>query len=204
MKTKTKIFIAIGVFFVCLLIAWAWCELSGSEYYNYKGYVVDIAEENGDTVIVTLYGNTESRFTIKWYTREKYKKDNKEIEVGDIVRLTTTRYSDANIKKMSVEHGYSTTGKLVYINELPDRPFILATDPTTKIKYLFDIIMLCGGDPFKNIEMGDTVKLYHSYPINSYTIAAQGEAVEGVLNDTSGLNEEDIDFIESKGYTVKK
>lgn len=64
--------------------------------------------------------------------------------------------------------------------------------------------MLCDGDPFENIKTGDTVKLYHPYPINSSTITAQGEAIEAVLNGISGLTKEDIDFIESKGYTVKK
>ena len=79
MKTSKKIMIGIGVFLLLLLITWGICETAGSDYYNYKGYVVDIVEENGDTVIVTLSGNVESRFTLKWYSREKYKKETKDI-----------------------------------------------------------------------------------------------------------------------------
>ena len=64
--------------------------------------------------------------------------------------------------------------------------------------------MLCDGDPFENIKIGDTVKLYHPYPINSSTITVQREAIEAVFDSISKvLTEEDIKFIESKGYTVK-
>ena len=140
MNTSKKILIGVGVFLLLLLITWGICETAGSNYYNYKGYVVDIVEENGDTVIVTLSGNVESRFTLKWYSREKYKKETKDIEIGDLVMLSTTQYSNANIKKISIDYGYSTEGKLVYINELPDTPFILAVEPTTQMKYLISIV----------------------------------------------------------------
>ena len=43
--------IGVGAFLLLLLITWGICETAGSDYYNYKGYVVDIVEENGDTVI---------------------------------------------------------------------------------------------------------------------------------------------------------
>ena len=203
MTTIKKIMIGAGVFLLLLLITWGICETAGSEYYNYKGYVVDIVEENGETIIVTLSGNVESRFSLKWYSREKYKKDIKDIEIGDLVMLSTTNFSDTNIKKISVDYGYSTEGKLVYINELPDTPFILATESTTKMKYLISIVP-SDTNLFDGVEMGEAIRIYHTYPITAQTITVLSDAQAFTSNDTSkGLTEEEVKFIEEKGYTVK-
>lgn len=204
MKTSKKIMIGVGVFLLLLLITWGICETAGSDYYNYKGYVVDIVEENDDIVIVTLSGNVESRFTLKWYSREKYKKDTQEIEIGDLVMLSTTYFSDTNIKKISVDSGYSTEGKFVYINELPDTPFILATEPTTKMKYLISIVP-SDTNLFDGVEMGETIRIYHTYPITAQTITILSDAQAFATNGESGeLTTEDRLFIESKGYTVRE
>ena len=203
MTTIKKIMIGAGVFLLLLLITWGISETAGSDYYNYKGYVIDIVEENGDTVIVTLSGNVESRFSLKWYSREKYKKDTKDIEIGDLVMLSTTHFSDTNIKKISVDYGYSTEGKLVYINELPDTPFILATESTTKMKYLISIVP-SDTNLFDSVEMGEAIRIYHTYPITAQTITVLSDAQAFTSNDTSkGLTEEEVKFIEEKGYTVK-
>ena len=203
MKTIKKIMIGVGVFLLLLLITWGICETAGSDYYNYKGYVVDVIEENGDTVLVTVSGNVESRFSLKWYSREKYKKDTKDIEIGDLVMLSTTHFSDTNIKKISVDYGYSTEGKLVYINELPDTPFILATESTTKMKYLISIVP-SDTNLFDGVEMGEAIRIYHTYPITAQTITVLSDAQAFTSNDTSkGLTEEEVKFIEEKGYTVK-
>ena len=203
MKTSKKILIGVGVFLLLLLITWGICETSGSNYYNYKGYVVDIIDENGETIIVTLSGNVESRFSLKWYSREKYKKDTKDIEIGDLVMLSTTHFSDTNIKKISVDYGYSTEGKLVYINELPDTPFILATESTTKMKYLISIVP-SDTNLFDGVEMGESIRIYHTYPINAQTITVLSDAQAFTFSDTNeGLTEEEVKFIEEKGYTVK-
>ena len=203
MTTIKKIMIGAGVFLLLLLITWGISETAGSDYYNYKGYVIDIVEENGDTVIVTLSGNVESRFSLKWYSREKYKKDTKDIEIGDLVMLSTTHFSDTNIKKISVDYGYSTEGKLVYINELPDTPFILATESTTKMKYLISIVP-SDTNLFDGVEMGEAIRIYHTYPITAQTITVLSDAQAFTSNDTSkGLTEEEVKFIEEKGYTVK-
>ena len=204
MKTSKKILLGVGVFLLLLLITWGICETAGSDYYNYKGYVIDIVEENVDTVIVTLSGNVESRFTLKWYSREKYKKETKDIEIGDLVMLSTTQYSNANIKKISVDYGYSTEGKLVYINELPDTPFILAVEPTTQMKYLISIVPT-DTDLFDGIKMGETIRIYHTYPITAQTITILSDAqAYSMGNGGAGLTVEDKAFIEAKGYTVKE
>ena len=204
MKTIKKIMIGVGAFLLLLLITWGICETAGSDYYNYSGHVIDIAEENGDTVITTLCGKTESRFTLKWYSREKYKKDTKDIQIGDYIMLSTTQYSDTNIKKMSVDYGYSTDGKLVWINEFTDRAYILATEPTTNLFYFFDFSIENDISNFNGIKTGDTVRVYHQYPIQSTTITTIGNGVKLISdNSNRGLTEEEIKFIESKGYTVK-
>ena len=203
MKTSKKILICVGVFLLLLLITWGICETAGSDYYNYKGYVVDVIEENGDTILVTVSGNIESRFSLKLYSREKYKKDTKDIEIGDLVMLSTTHFRDTNIKKISVDYGYSTEGKLVYINELPDTPFILATESTTKMKYLISIVP-SDTNLFDGVEMGEAIRIYHTYPITAQTITVLSDAQAFTSNDTSkGLTEEEVKFIEEKEYTVK-
>ena len=199
-----KIMIGVGVFLLLLLITWGVCETAGSDYYNYKGHVVDIAKENGDTVITTLCGNTESRFVLKWYSREKYKKDTKDIQIGDYIMLSTTQYSNTNIKKMSVDYGYSTDGKLVWINEFTDRAYILATEPTTNLLYFFDFNIENDISNFDGLKTGDMVRVYHHYPIQTTTITTIGNGVKLISdNSNEGLTEEEIKFIEEKGYTVK-
>ena len=203
MKTSKKILIGVGVFLLLLLITWGICETAGSDYYNYKGYVVDIVEENGNTVIVTLSGNVESRFTLKWYSREKYKKETKDIKIGDLVRLTTTQYSDTNIKKISVDYGYSVEGKIFYVETLPDRPFLFINEHLYGT-HLFDLIpsdenMLSG------LKTGDRVRVYYEYPFAAGAVTVQ---VNGMVFVSEGSNADfsdaEIDFINQNGYIIKQ
>ena len=203
MKTIKKIMIGVGAFLLLLLITWGICETAGSDYYNYKGYVVDIVEENGDTVIVTLSGNVESRFTLKWYSREKYKKETKDIEIGDLVRLTTTQYSDTNIKKISVDYGYSVEGKIFYAETLPDRPFLFINEPLYGT-HLFDLIpseenMLSG------LKTGDRVRVYYEYPFAAGAVTVQVNGLvyisEGSIEDFSDAEKK---FITDSGYKIKE
>ena len=203
MKTSKKIWICLGVFLLLLLITWGICETAGSDYYNYKGYVVDIVEENGDTVIVTLSGNVESRFTLKWYSREKYKKDTKDIQIGDLVRLTTTQYSNTNIKKISVDYGYSVEGKIFYVEALPDRPFLFINEPLYGT-HLFDLIpsdenMLSG------LKTGDRVRVYYEYPFAAGAVTVQVNGLvfvsEGSIEDFSDAEK---NFITDSGYKIKE
>ena len=203
MKTSKKIMIGVGVFLLLLLITWGICETAGSDYYNYKGYVVDIVEGNGDTVIVTLSGNVESRFTLKWYSREKYKKETKDIEIGDLVRLTTTQYSDTNIKKISVDYGYSVEGRIFYVDTLPDRPFLFINEPLYGT-HLFDLIPY-DENLFDNLETGDRVRVYYEYPFAAGAVTVQVNGLvfisEGSIEDFSDAEK---NFITDSGYKIKE
>lgn len=203
MKTSKKIMIGVGVFLLLLLITWGICETAGSDYYNYKGYVVDVVEENGDTVIVTLSGNVESRFTLKWYSREKYKKDTNDVEIGDLVRLTTTQYSNTNIKKISVDYGYSVEGKIFYVETLPDRPFLFINEPLYGT-HLFDLIPP-DENMFDGLKTGDRVRVYYEYPFAAGTVTVQ---VNGLVFISEGTIEDFTDaeknFIANSGYEIKE
>ncbi len=97
-----------------ILIPWGIIETAGSDYYNYKGCVTEIGEnDKGEMLITAVSDGYENTFTLKWYSRKKFSEDktDKSINVGDTVMLTTTRYSDTNIKKISVKKGYSLEGK---------------------------------------------------------------------------------------------
>lgn len=203
MKTSKKIMIGVGVFLLLLLITWGICETAGSNYYNYKGYVIDIVEENGDTVIVTLSGNVESRFTLKWYSREKYKKETKDIQVGDCVKLTTTQYSNTNIKKISVDNGYSVEGRIFYVETLPDRPFLFINEPLYGT-HLFDLIPY-DVNLFDNLETGDRVRVYYEYPFAAGAVTVQVNGLvfisEGSIEDFSDAEK---NFITDSGYKIKE
>ena len=203
MTTIKKIMIGAGVFLLLLLITWGICETAGSDYYNYKGYVTDIVEENGDTVIVTLSGNVESRFTLKWYSREKYKKETKDIQVGDCVKLTTTQYSNTNIKKISVDNGYSVEGRIFYVETLPDRPFLFINEPLYGT-HLFDLIPY-DVNLFDNLETGDRVRVYYEYPFAAGAVTVQVNGLvfisEGSIEDFSDAEK---NFITDSGYKIKE
>ena len=203
MNTSKKILIGVGVFLLLLLITWGICETAGSNYYNYKGYVIDIVEENGDTVIVTLSGNVESRFTLKWYSREKYKKETKDIQVGDCVKLTTTQYSNTNIKKISVDNGYSVEGRIFYVETLPDRPFLFINEPLYGT-HLFDLIPY-DVNLFDNLETGDRVRVYYEYPFAAGAVTVQVNGLvfisEGSIEDFSDAEK---NFITDSGYKIKE
>ena len=119
-----KILIVISALIVAFLATWGVCETAHSDYYNYLGYITDVREnDNGETVIEAISGSYTSEFIVKWYTR-KSAPTKQPFGIGDKVMLTTTHYSDKNIKKIKVTPGYSTEGKLVYADGL-SCPFIL-------------------------------------------------------------------------------
>ena len=162
MKTKDKILWIFGaVFLVCLIAWWIFEAVAGSDYYNYTGYVLEAKEnEKNQTVITTISGDKTSEFVLKWHSRKRFEKEKREIAVGDYVMLSTMRFSNTDIKKMSIDEGYSTEGKLVYVNE-SEAPFILAVDAPTDQRYLIKIEYigeLTGAT-------GDEIRIYHVNPL---------------------------------------
>lgn len=195
-----KILPGVGVLLSVFLITWGVCEAVNRNHYNYTGYVTDILEnERGETVIVTLSETSESAFTVKWYTKMTAPKQ-QPVAVGDRILLSTTHFSDTNIKKMKVSPGYSTEGKLVYAEGLVT-PFVLARTKETGAMYLVSVIRYSDSTP-DGSKTGDTVKIYHAFPA-SVSVSAESTVViaEGA-SDT--LTAEEIAFIESQGYKVRE
>lgn len=194
-----KVLIVIGVLIASFLITWGVCEAANSNHYDYHGYVTNVLEnENGETVIVTLSETTESTFTVKWYTKKSAPKK-QPVAVGDRIQLSTTHYSEANIKKMKIQPGYSTEGKLVYMDGL-STPFVLVRAKETQALYLVSAIRYSDNTP-DGPKTGDTVKIYHAFPATS-SVSVEGSVVisEGAFD---ALTEEDIVFIESQGYNLR-
>ena len=204
MKTLKRTMIGCAVLVVIFMFTWCVCTTWGRNYYNYKGYVVDIVEENGDTVIVALSGNVESRFTLKWYSAKKYEKGDKSIAIGDIIRLSTTHYSDTNIKKLSVKEGYSLEGKVFFVtSDLPERPFLFVNDPLCGT-YMFDMFSF-DEEIFEGLDTGDVVRVYYEYPFASSVISAQ---IEGAVKLSDGsfedFSEAEKNYIADRGYAIKE
>ena len=194
-----KLLIGTGVFVALFLITWGVCEAANSDYYAYQGYVTNVLEnENGETVLVTLSENAESTFTVKWYTR-KSAPGKQAVAVGDRILLSTTHYRDTNIKKMKIVPGYSTEGKLVYIDGLIS-PFVLARAKETQAPYLVSAIRYTDNTP-DGPKTGDTVKIYHAYPVG-VSVAVEG-AVVIAEGSPDVLTPEEIAFVESQGYTLR-
>ncbi len=196
-----KALIIIVVVLGILLVTWGICETAGSDYYSYKGYVTNIFEnKNGETVIVTLSGTTESEFAFKWYTRQK-SQSGQPIAIGDRVMLSTTHNSDKNIKKIKVDAGYATEGKLVYVEGLSS-PFVLSVAPETENRHLISIVTT-SIDMLDGLNMGDTVKFYHYSPVYATTITLVSESMAVIERGSiNSLTEEDIAFIEAQGYNI--
>lgn len=197
-----KFCIVLGALLLVILATWGICETVGSDYYNYVGYIIDVSEnQNGETVLVTLSGNVESEFTVKWYTKKSAPVKQPFI-VGDRILLSTTHFSNKNIKKLKLQVGYSSVGKLFYAEGL-DTPFVLtAGEETGERKYLISFISH-DDELLADAKTGDTVKLYHAFPMTIATptvIAEAGVVLEKSLGEP--FNAEEIVFIESKGYKL--
>ncbi len=206
-KSKIFLYISLAVF-VLTLAALGIYAISGSEYYNYEGHIVDIREENGNTVITTLNGNKRSDFTIKWYTKKKMETSNNKLEIGDFVRLTTTHFSNINIKKIRVSDGYIHEGKLVYFNEA-DGAFLLYELPETQTKHLFHLVSF--ENRAINGNLGEKIRVYRSFglpdivPPSSEDLSLLVNCTEKIADaDTPAFDESELALISSFQYTIKE
>jgi hypothetical protein len=198
-----KTLLSVCAAIVIIIIAIYLFNSAGSDYYNYKGYVTDVYENaKGETEIIALSGDVESHFIIKSYTKITAPSA-EPIAVGDLLMLTTTRSSDENIKKMKVQPGYSTSGKIFYVEEI-DSPFILTVSAETGARYIANLVY-SGDIVLPDISgSGDVIKVYHSTPLTESTVTLSIDAVMFVENGSmDDITAEDIEFIKSKGYTVR-
>lgn len=196
------------IFFVFALVAalsvLAGCTsfVSDGDLYEYKGFIIEVYENaRGETAIVTIAGDVESTFIINESTK-LIAPTALPVAVGDCIVLNTTRTSDEYVKECRVTPGYSTEGRLVFV-EGEDFPFLLTT--TSDGAPLLVLLI----DNEENIApgasaMGDAIRVYHSSAILLTVPTAQVEGLIYVENGSiADLTDEDIAFITSQGYTLK-
>lgn len=194
----------IGLLLVALAV-WFILSNSGSDSYNYQGYVVNVREDGKDTVLTTISGNTSSEFTIKWYTKEKYNEDAKSVQVGDHIKLSTTGSNSKNLKKFSVYAGYSIAGKIFYTED-STTPMLLVQSKATKTYYVYSLIFDQApvndkGEPI-TLPVGSQINVFYSYPL----MGGNNTIVTGAMQYTSDviepLTEDEIAYLTFLNYTL--
>ena len=198
-KIKKIVIFGVLPLLVVLLAVWAFCETSGSDSYNYQGYIVAMRESDSGKVITTVSGDKKSEFTLKWFTKEKFSGELTELKEGAFIRLSTTRKSDTDIKKFSAFEGFSMEGKIVFMENL-DSPFILTIDKKFNYYMLYSLIF--AEDINYSLQTGAQVKVYYQYPLNASTKTFVADVIEPTTNVLSELTEEEIAYIGRQGYTV--
>ena len=196
MKRLTKVVLIL----ITLLLSASGCSGS-SENWAYKGFIIEVYENaRGETEIVTLSDDVESEFVIKSNTA-MIAPVKTPVSVGDYVQLTTTRSGSTDIRKMKVSPGFSTEGRLIYV-EGEESPFVLKANADGKrllVRLIDDNSTLPGISG-----MGDVIRVYHSSHIMLDDPTAAVEALIFIENGTvADITAEDIAFIESQGFKVK-
>ena len=196
MKRITKVVLIL----ITLLLSASGCSGS-SENWAYKGFIIEVYENaRGETEIVTISDDVESEFVIKSNTA-MIAPVKTPVSVGDYVQLTTTRSGSTDIRKMKVSPGFSTEGRLIYV-EGEESPFVLKANADGKrllVRLIDDNSTLPGISG-----MGDVIRVYHSSHIMLDDPTAAVEALIFIENGTvADITAEDIAFIESQGFKVK-
>jgi hypothetical protein len=198
-KIKKIVIFGVLPLLVVLLAVWAFCETSGSDSYNYQGYIVAMRESDSGKVITTVSGDKKSEFTLKWFTKEKFSGELTELKEGAFIKLSTTRKSDTDIKKFSAFEGFSMEGKIVFMENL-DSPFILTIDKKFNYYMLYSLIF--AEDINYSLQTGTQVKVYYQYPLNASTKTFVADVIAPTTDVLSELTEEEIAYIGRQGYTV--
>lgn len=201
MVDKIKKIVVFGVLplLVVLLAVWAFCETSGSDSYNYQGYIVAMRESDEGTVLTTVYGDKTAEFTVKWYTQKKFQGDLTELKEGSFIKLTTTDDDSTNIKAFSAYSGFSMEGKIVFMENLSS-PFILSVDNAYNYYMLYSLIP--SEDIAYPLQTGTQVKIYYQYPLNASSETIVVDVIEPMSDVLSPLTEKEIAYIGRQGYTV--
>ena len=198
-KCKKIITFAVLPLLVILLAVWAFCETSGSDSYNYQGYVVAMRESENGTVLTTINADGVSEFTLKWYTRKHFNGELKALQENACIKLTTTKNSDTSIKKLSAYEGYAMEGKIVFMEGLAS-PFILSEDNDYNYYMLYSLIS--AQDITHPLQTGTQVKVYYQYPINASTKTIVVDVIAPTTDALSAPTEKEIAYIGRQGYTV--
>lgn len=174
---------------------------AGDGNYEYEGFVIEAYENaKGETVIVCISDDVESEYVIKSNTK-MIAPARLPIEVGDHVMLSTMSRSDSAVERIKVSPGYSTTGRLVYL-EGEESPFVLTVPDKGGARLLVRLEDERGTLPGVS-GLGDVIKVFHSEPITEEEPEAAVEAMRFLENGTrESLTAEDIAFIESQGYAL--
>lgn len=174
---------------------------SDGDSYDYKGYVLDVYENaKGETEILALWEDVESRFVIKSYTKITAPAE-EPVAIGDLIMLTTRKNSD-NIKNMKVQLGYSTEGRIFYA-EGEEHAFLLLKQSDGKYMTV-EVIDVYGTEIPGVSGTGDVIKVYHSSPLPADDPQVTVEAYLFIENGTAeDFTAEDIAFIESLGYKMR-
>ena len=203
MSIKKILWIAIGLLLVALAF-WFIFATSGSDGYDYQGYVVTVQKSGKDTIITTISGNQLSEFIIKPNTKKEYNDHTAAVQVGDHIQLSTKGNSQ-NLDKFSVYTGYSVEGKLIHAAGL-ETPLLLVYDTTVKANTLYTLIidetLLKDNSTLTSISTGTQVKVYYSYPLLGRNQKIVTHVIQPISDIFEPLTEKEITYITSKGYTL--
>ena len=111
-----KKILSLALVLVYLSLFLAGCTSTSNINYSYKGFVTEVYENaRGETVIAAVSDDVESEFVIKQNTKI-IAPANIPVAVGDYIQLNTIRAGEQDVKEMKVSPGYSSCGRLIYVN----------------------------------------------------------------------------------------
>ena len=196
-----RIISAVMACLAVLLLMPGCTSTADDENYEYTGFITEIYQNaRGDTVIVCIADDVISEYIIKDSTKIVSAPADEPFAAGDHVMLSTTSRSDDVVERIKVSLGQSVVGRLVYVDG-DESPFLL-TEMNGGAKLLIKLVDESGTLPGVS-GIGDVIKVYHSEHIVHDDPVVEVEAMTFVENGSvADLTDEDIAFIESKGYTV--
>lgn len=200
MKTAKKI-VTFGILplLVVLLAVWAFLSTSGSDSYNYQGYIIAMRDTDNGTVITTLSEDKQLEFVVKRTTKKIFNGSLTELKEGAFIKLSTTDTDSANIKRFTAYEAYSMEGKIVLI-EGQNIPFLLTINPKLNYNQLYGLIS--SQDIPYAPKTGAQVKVYYQYPLNAGTEKFVVDVIQPTTEILSPLTKEEIEYISRMGYTV--
>ena len=169
--------------------------------YSYTGHIIAVRDSDDGKVITTLYGNKQSEFTIKWYTKKAFEGGLTELKEGAFIKLNTTKKSETNVKNFLAYEGFSMTGTIVYL-EGETKPYILTFG--TVVNYYSLYALIPSDDTDYNLETGMQVKIHYQYELNASIEQIVVDAITPTSEDIATFTEEEMNFIQRKGYTIAK